>query len=82
MTVLDLRAILLEYPPTNKAIRSRQTGEARIFGAGRKRMLRRRSTANTCRRFVAHFGGAFHIQSEAQIIHRMIATRQVPHGSR
>jgi hypothetical protein len=76
MWALDLRAILLEYPPANKVIRPHQTGDA-IAGARRKRMLQRRSTAWTRHTSADPRFGLSPIPLETQVIHGMTAKKQV-----
>ena len=81
MWVLDLKAILLEYPPAFKVIRPRQTGDV-ITGARRKRMLQRRSTAWTRDTLAGARFGLFRISLETQVIRRATAMKQVFDGSR
>ncbi len=76
MWVLDLKAILLEYPPAFKVIRLRQSGDV-ITGARRKRMLQRRSTAWTRHTSADPCFGLSPIPLETQVIDAMIAKKQV-----
>ncbi len=76
MWALDLRAILLEYPPAIRVIRPHQTGDV-ITGARRKRMLQRRSTAWTRHTSADPRFGLSPIPLETQVIRGMIAKKQV-----
>jgi hypothetical protein len=76
MWALDLRAILLDYPPAIRVIRPHQTGDV-ITGARRKRMLQRRSTAWTRHTSADPRFGLFPIPLETQAIHGMTAKKQV-----